>query len=65
MHLPVDSLMISEHDKMDTELIKCVQRRAAKLVKRQENWIYDEGLKRKKKLRGDLIIFYCFLARAS
>lgn len=46
MHVPVDILMIPEHDKTNTELVECVQRRAEKLVKRQENWIYDEGLRK-------------------
>ena len=33
------------HCKKDTELLKCVQRRALKLVKRQENELYAKQLR--------------------
>lgn len=45
MHVPVDILMIPEHDKTNTELVECVQRRAAKLVKGLENTTYKDLLR--------------------
>lgn len=53
------------HYKKATELLKCGQGRAEKLVKGQENKTYEKWLRElgleKRKLRGDLIGVYSYL----
>lgn len=43
------------HCMQDTELLKCVQRRALKLVKRQENELYAKQLR----VLGGLVLRKC------